>query len=144
LNIHYTATALNSGWTNTDFVITAKSGYKVSLTNTAAGTWSDSLPAYTAETNNGSVTFYVKNTTTGEISVAKTESYNIDKIVPTAKVKYKTNGFKSFLNTISFGLFFKADLDVTIQGADTGSGVAKVDYYKTDAEVTNPQTIPTG
>ena len=56
--------------------------------------------------------------------------YTKDVTPPTATIEYKNNGFKSFMNTVTFGLFFKKNLDVTIKGADTGSGVAEVAYYQ--------------
>ena len=68
-------------WTNQDFVVTASSGWKLSLTNTADGDWVDSLTE-TAESDNGEMTFYVKNTTTGIISEVITKSYKIDKTAP--------------------------------------------------------------
>ena len=74
-------TVSGEGWMNSDFVITAKDGYLVSLTNTADGVWSDTL-SYSEETEDGSVTFYVKNTETGEISLAKTVTYKLDKTAP--------------------------------------------------------------
>ena len=63
----------------------------------------------------------------------------LDMTIPTATVQYKTNSFKAFLNTISFGLFFKQNLDVTIKGDDaSGSGVKEVAYYKAAADIGNP------
>ncbi len=78
---HYITTTLTNGWVRTGFVISAMSGYKLSVTNTADSTWSNSL-TYSTETNSGSVNFYVKNITTGEISVMATENYKIDKTAP--------------------------------------------------------------
>ena len=70
-------------WTSQDFVVTATSGWLVSETNTAEGTWSESLTR-SAETGStgDSLTFYVKNTNYGYISIAITKNYKIDKTVP--------------------------------------------------------------
>ncbi|MFR1518885.1 MAG: YDG domain-containing protein [Clostridia bacterium] len=126
----YTTTPLNAdGWTNGDFVITAKDGYELSRTNTANGTWQNTL-TYSDETDSGSAAFYVRDKATGAISLAVTESYKIDKTAPEAEIKVETNSFKQFLNTITFGLFFKENVDVTITGTDALSGVAKVEYQK--------------
>lgn len=130
---HYTATALNAaGWTDVDYTVTAKTGYQLSLTNTTGGSWTGSL-SYSAETDSGSVTFYVRNTSSGEISVSKTESYKLDKTAPTGTVNIKNRAFASFINTISFGLFFKDTVSVTISGADAAPGVVStVEYLLSD------------
>ena len=125
----YTVTAHNAnGWLNKDFVISAKSGYKVSLTNTADGTWSENL-TYSAETDNGSVIFYLKNETDGTISLAKTETYKLDKTDPTGRVEFvERTGWETFLNTISFNLFYKDEVNVKATASDNLSGVAKIEY----------------
>lgn len=121
-------TVNGSGWMNKDFVISANDGYKVSLTNTADGTWSESL-TYGAETSDGSVTFYLRNETDGTISLAKTVSYNIDKTDPTGRVEFdERNGWERFINTITFGLFFRNEVTVKIAANDTLSGVDKIEY----------------
>jgi hypothetical protein len=148
-NTHYEISALSTGsggaagWTNSAFTVTAKTGYKVSLTNTADGTWADSLSSTTAETAGDSIVFYVKRVgeatgsiLQGEISVQGTENYKIDTTLPTAEVKYKNSGWRAFLNKVTFGLFFKADVVVKIQGVDedsstANSGVAKIEYLTT-------------
>ena len=77
----YTVNTNDNGWVNEGFVIAAKEGYSLSLTDTADGTWTDTLSA-SDETDSGEVTFYVKNETTGAISLAKTEDYKIDRTAP--------------------------------------------------------------
>ncbi|GHU66227.1 hypothetical protein AGMMS49983_15440 [Clostridia bacterium] len=57
----------------------------------------------------------------------------MDTTKPIAQVEYKTNGFKAFLNKITFGLFFKATVAVEIEATDTQSGVAKVEYFMLDS-----------
>lgn len=124
-----------SGWMNKDFVISAKSGYKVSLTNTANGTWQDAL-TYSAETEVGSVTFYLKNETDGTISLAKTETYKLDKTDPTGRVEFvERTGWEKFVNTITFGLFYKEEVTVKTTASDNLSGVAKIEYaYSNEAK----------
>ena len=124
------------GWMNSDFVITANDGYKVSLTNTADGEWRAAL-TYSAETDNGSVTFYLKNETDGTISLAKTVTYKLDKTAPTGKVEFvDRTGWQEFVNTITFGLFYKDEVTVKITSNDNLSGVAKVEYYASDKGLT--------
>ena len=126
-------------WINTDFVITAKEGYKLSLTDTANGVWVDSLTA-SDETGNGKLTFFVKNTETGIISAAVTENYKIDKTAPTGEVKLnERTAFQKFINTITFGLFFKDDVHVKLTATDEASGVKSVMYFKSDRILTDEE-----
>ena len=127
----------SNDWINTDFVIKAKNGYKLSLTDTANGEWTDSLTA-SDETDNGKLTFYVKNTETGVISAAVTESYKIDKTTPTGEVKLnERTAFQEFISKITFGLFFKDDVNVKLTAKDDASGVKSVLYFKSDRILTD-------
>ena len=129
----------SNDWINTDFVITAKEGYKLSLTDTANGEWVDSLTA-SDETGNGKLTFFVKNTETGVISAAVTENYKIDKTAPTGEVKLnERTAFQKFINTITFGLFFKDDVHVKLTATDEASGVKSVMYFKSDRILTDEE-----
>ena len=124
-------------WINTDFIITAKHGYRLSLTDTADGEWTDTLTA-SDETGNGKLTFFVKNTATGVISAAVTENYKIDKTAPTGEVKLnERTAFQKLINTITFGLFFKNDAHVQLTAQDEASGVKSVLYYKSDKVLTD-------
>lgn len=129
----------SNDWLNKDFIITAKEGYKLSLTDTANGEWVDSLTA-SDETGNGKLIFYVKNTETGIISAAVTENYKIDKTAPTGEVKLnERTAFQKFINTITFGLFFKDDVHVKLTATDEASGVKSVMYFKSDRILTDEE-----
>lgn len=129
----------SNDWINTDFVITAKENYKLSLTDTANGEWVDSLTA-SDETGNGKLIFYVKNTETGIISAAVTENYKIDKTAPTGEVKLnERTAFQKFINTITFGLFFKDDVHVKLTATDEASGVKSVMYFKSHRILTDEE-----
>ena len=136
----YTVSTLNShGWLNEDFVITAANGYKVSVTNTADGTWSDSL-TYNSETADGSVTFYLKNDADGTISLGKTIGYKLDKTPATGKVEYKErSSWEEFVNTITFGLFYKDEVTVVAEASDILSGIEKIEYISSDEAMTLEQ-----
>ena len=142
--VEYVATgdeySVNSNdWINKDFVITAKAGYALSLTDTANGEWSNTLSA-AGETGKGRLTFYVKNTATGVISAAVTENYKIDKTAPTGEVKLnERTAFQKFINTITFGLFFKDDVHVKLTAKDEASGVKSVMYFKSDRILTDEE-----
>ena len=47
---------------------------------------------------------------------------------PTGEIKISENSWKSFLNNITFGLFFKDTQTVTINASDNGSGIKTVEY----------------
>ena len=129
----------SNDWINKDFVITAKAGCKLSLTDTANGEWVDSLAA-SDETGNGNLTFFVKNTGTGVISAAVTENYKIDKTAPTGEIKLnERTAFQKFINTITFGLFFKDDVNVKLTAEDDASGVKSVLYFRSDKVLTDDE-----
>ena len=138
----YTATTLNgNGWLNSDFIITANDGYKVSLTNTADGDWKDDL-SYSGETADGSVTFYLKNETDGTISLSKTITYKLDKTASTGKVEFANRtGWEEFVNTISFGLFYKDEVTVKATANDNLSGIDKIEYASADKAMTLEEVI---
>ena len=62
-----------------------------------------------------------------------------DTTEPTGEIKIRNNAFTTFLNTITFELFFssKGTVDVTITGEDGGSGVATVEYLLSDIAYTD-------
>ncbi len=126
-------------WINTDFVITANDGWKLSLSNAVDGEWNDTLTA-SGETDNGSLTFYVKNTATGAISEAVTELYKIDKTAPTGEVRLnERTAFGEFINKITFGMLFGNDVNVELTATDDASGVKSVMYFKSDKALTETE-----
>lgn len=62
-----------------------------------------------------------------------------DKTAPTGEIVIKTNTFKSFLNTITFGLLYKENQDVSITAADEGTGVKSIAYLVSDTALTIDQ-----
>ena len=55
---------------------------------------------------------------------------------PTGEIKIAENGWKSFLNTITFGLFFKDTQTVTITAADNSGEAVTVEYLLSNKELT--------
>ena len=73
-----------------------------------------------------------------------------DTIAPTASYKLGTDGWKKFINTITFGKFCKDYQTVEItysdkaaDGETDGSGIAKKQYYISDKEIENAQFVIT-
>ena len=54
----------------------------------------------------------------------------VDQTKPTVTITQGTNQWNSFLNTITFGLFFKNTIDISLTAQDQGgSGLKNVQYY---------------
>ncbi|MBP3569394.1 MAG: leucine-rich repeat protein, partial [Lachnospiraceae bacterium] len=75
-------------------------------------------------------------TVTGTVSITITDTN-----APTATYKVGTDGWKQFINTITFGHFCKDYTTVDITYSDEGSGVADKQYYISEEEITNTENI---
>ena len=125
------ATLSGESWWAQSVTFTAPTGFTIS--NSVDGTYGSSFDYDTQTGANGTeVTYYLKDTTSGEIA-QKTANVRIDRTAPTwpadGGISIKNNRWKEFLNTISFGLFFKETLEVKASAADDLSGVASYWYY---------------
>ena len=63
---------------------------------------------------------------------------------PDITITVKDHFWNSFLNTITFGLFFKETQQVTIEAADAGSGVANLYYHISNTALTEQQVQALG
>lgn len=64
---------------------------------------------------------------------------NIDKTAPDGDIKFEENSVKKAISQISFGLFFNKNIDVEITGTDEVSGIAKIEYYRSDEALTEEE-----
>ena len=164
LTISYTA---NGGTVTTDIDILVTPGYSVTLPATQTGytitastseaLWNGNVKftftladgysktgAFAVLVNGNEVTMNDEGvyTATGvkETLVVKVEGV-VDTTPPTAEIKIKDNGCTQFLNTITFGIFFKETQDVTITASDvnTGSGINKIYYYISNEALTEDE-----
>lgn len=118
----------SNDWQNTDFVVTAQEGFQISTGNRDTDTWGTTLAG--TEEGKNSITFYVRDTRTGAISKAVTETYKLDKTNPTGTVSFtRRDSWQEFVNTITFDLFYKEKVTVRAVAEDTLSGVAEIRYY---------------
>lgn len=101
-----------------------KGGYKIS---TDGSDWKDSIKV--TEDGEHEITYYLKDQD-GHITDQKTITVKKDTTVPTAEIKIGKNSFKSFMDKITFGLFFKDTVHVAVDGEDATSGIAKIEYQK--------------
>ena len=125
-----------NGWLKENLVIAAHEGYLVATHNTAEGVWGSEL-TYRDETDAGSVTIYLKNVENGTISLGRTISYKLDQTIPTGKLRFMDRPFwESFVNTITFGLFYREEISVVVEAADSLSGIDHVEYTWADKALT--------
>ena len=132
------ATLSGDTWWAQSVTFTAPTGFTIS--NSVDGTYGTSFVYDTQTGTDGTeVTYYLKDTTSGEIA-KKTATVRIDRTAPTwpadGGINIKNNRWKEFLNTISFGLFFKETLDVKASAADDLCGVAAYYYYVDETDST--------
>ena len=59
--------------------------------------------------------------------------------MPTGEIKIAENGWKSFLNTITFRLFFKDTQTVTVTAADNSGEAVKIEYLLSDKALTESE-----
>ena len=62
-----------------------------------------------------------------------------DIAVPTGEIKIAENGWKSFFNTITFGLFFKDTQMVTVTAADNSGEAVTVEYLLSEKALTESE-----
>ena len=133
----YTASITNAiGWLKEDLTVAAKDGYELSLTNTADGTWENTLIG-AVESADSSLKFYVRNKTTGAISEQVTVAYKLDKNTETTRTTGKVefvgrSSWQTFVNHITFGLFYKDEVTVKAEADDGLSGVESIEYAVSD------------
>ena len=136
----YTASIPNAkGWLKEDLTVTAKDGYELSLTNTADGTWENTLIG-AVESADSSLKFYVRNKTTGAVSEQVTVAYKLDKNTETTGTTGKVefvgrSSWQTFVNHITFGLFYKDEVTVKAEADDGLSGVASIEYAVSDKAI---------
>lgn len=133
----YTASIPNAkGWLKEDLTVTAKDGYELSLANTADGTWENTLIG-AVESADSSLKFYVRNKTTGAVSEQVTVAYKLDKNTETTGTTGKVefvgrSSWQTFVNHITFGLFYKDEVTVKAEADDGLSGVSSIEYAVSD------------
>lgn len=122
----YIVTGNAAAWNKEDLTISPTGDYTEISTDGIS--WSSSITLST-EGSNSTVDFYLKK---GDGSVAEklTYTYKLDKTAPTATLTAEENQWTTFLNTITFGYFFKETQRITITSTDaSGSGMASTGYY---------------
>lgn len=120
----------NNDWYISPVKLVPDSGYQISTDKTD---WKDSIGDYTDQ-GKQSAGYYLKATATGAVTDKKTATFKIDTEAPTGEIKIGTNSFSSFLNSVTYGHWFKDNADVDITGDDSTSGIASIEYQKVKAD----------
>lgn len=102
-------------------------------------TYGDNI--WTGEANAGSITITGKGDYTGVYTVyfeiVDTELPSISEAGE--GITISTSNWRSFLNVITFGLFFKNTETVTIKASDSGSGIKNISYLLSERETVYTQ-----
>ena len=64
-----------------------------------------------------------------------------DIAVPTGEIKIAENGWKSFLNTITFGLFFKDTQTVTVTATDNSGETVTIEYLLSEKALAESELV---
>ena len=92
------------------------------------------------ETGLDGKTFYFKAVSEAGIeSDIKTALVRRDITAPSGEISSASNNWNSFLNTITFGLFFNETKEFNIESNDNLSGVERVEYLITDSKVSTEE-----
>jgi hypothetical protein len=110
------------------FRVTVQDGYS----KTEAFTVSANGSALSAEAD-GSYRVIVE----GNVTI--TVSGVADITAPQGDIKMQGDSVKKLIHDISFGLFFRENVDVVITAEDAGSGVSSIEYYRSEEVLTQEQ-----
>ena len=126
------ATASTEDWTKDAVTITAPDGYTVCQAQDGNFTASFTVDSESSSAAGTTVSYYLKNTTTGTVSDEKSLVVRIDRSAPVfgenAGIRIKDSSWKQLQSNIDFGLCTKS-ADVTITAEDSLSGGLRYFYY---------------
>ena len=87
--------------------------------------------SYTPEQNYSGTDSFTIQVSDGTAVTTHTINVNVNDVIPpTGKIVVTNNQWSTFFNNITFGVFFKNTVSVSIEGTDIGSGIRKIEYCK--------------
>lgn len=124
----------------------SKDHVTLSVSNTAAnsgtttfqykvddGDWQTYTDSITISEETAGTTYTFKAISASGVESDETSiTVKLDKTAPDGDIKIQENSVKTLLNQITFGLFFNQNVDVDITGTDALSGVASIQFYRSD------------
>lgn len=135
----------NGTWATTDITLSvSNAAYNLGTTTfqykVDDGAWQNYTNEIlvSKETNGTKYTFKAISASGVESDEVSIE-VKIDKTVPNGDIKIRENSVKKLINVITFGLFFNENVDVTITGEDSLSGVSKIEYYRSEEILSQEQ-----
>ena len=132
-------------WTNSDITLsvsnsTANLGTTIFEYKVDDGEWQTYSDAITvSEETNGTTYTFRATSEAGVVSAEVSITVRLDKTAPDGDIQIEENSVKTFINTVTFGLFFNENVDVAIASEDTGSGVQSTWYYRSNTALTEEQ-----
>ena len=118
-----------SAWNRDPLVLTPSNGY--TCLSLDGSIWTESL-TLSSQGRNQSASIYLQKPD-GTTSEPVTVYYNLDTEAPgEVQASYAPNRFFQFLHTVTFGLFFRETVTVTLIAEDALSGVQKFTYTLSD------------
>ena len=115
----------SKGYYRSDVVICGAEGYEI-VSESGTG------ELVFTEEQKTEVKFRVRRISDGATTDIISLEVNIDKTAPTGTISMKDRLWNKFLEVITFGLYKADKYTVTIEGADTYSGLDKIQYVITD------------
>ena len=135
----------DGSWTNSDVTLevsnsAANLGTTLFEYKVDDGAWQTYTDAITvSEETNGTTYTFRATSEAGVVSAEVSITVRLDKTAPDGDIKIEENSVKTFINTVTFGLFFNENVDVAITSEDTGSGVQSTWYYRSNTALTEEQ-----
>ena len=123
-----------NGWYRSEVTLTPAEGYTVA---TSLNGTHEARLIYNDYTDG--VVIYLKNADGQMTDAITVGAVKIDKTAPDGDVKFAGNSVKEAFDEIDFGLFFNKNLEVEIVATDEESGVAKIEYFKSDKVLTEEE-----
>ena len=131
----------DGAWTNEDITLSVSNGNEENLGTTTyqyrvdKGEWQDyTAPIFiSTDTDADGILYEFKaKSASGVESESVFITVKRDTIAPDGDITIKESSIRQFFNSITFGLFFNEDVNVVITGTDGLSGVASVQYYRSE------------
>lgn len=128
-------------WYTSDVTISGGNGTdNVWSVSTDGVTFADTYTV--SEEGANTVNLYFKNAAPdkpGFITAKQTMTVQIDRTAPDGDITIQENSIKKFIHEITFGLFYKENVDVKITATDTGSGIRSAEYYRSEKILTEDE-----